>query len=491
MREEQLELELHAVAEANTRKRHHGNGRHSGSWWLVGVVVASIVLTLLPPPELKTFAFAEPPRIEHLHGPNESVLAWLSRLRFALAFVVSVPFILAYAAAKEATTHSAWKASNYELNVAPRLHDLAVSSKEDGRDHLRWIQTKNASQATWSYELFRFKRSLERVRMNALLFGSVSTFILAVCVFALALSHAFPSQTKLLPNLIASLIVATSSCFLMRLGGIAVRISSVDISARMFAWATRSIILAAIADLGLFFTVEKLGATWNQLNLEHAVLLGVFSAATGDHALDLLLRRAAKLFGAAAPSEAGASELLKLEGVTAKHVDRLEEEDILSIHDLAFVPTARLFFSTAYSLQQICNWQDRALLWVYVGAEGATSLGRQMKIMGAIDLLDCAHQVLHESNPDKEDVRKTLSTALTLDKGGLYALLRSMAHDQVTRRVRLYWQGAVATTPSPTDDEAGAQDTLSTADCNRGAAANGVIVAEEFTLIRQGTRGDG
>src|SRR5262249_48114985 len=147
------------------------------------------------------------------------------------------------------------------------------------------------------------------------------------------------------------------------------------------------------ADIGLYVLLAGEVPTVTN-SVTGALVLGLFVGATGDHAIEFLLDKASKAFSTGAATAHAVSPLLGIEGITDAHVDRLEEEGIVSIHDLAFVPTARLFFWTAYSLQQICNWQDRALLQVYVGKKAADALAEQMHIRGAIDLRAFAHDVV-------------------------------------------------------------------------------------------------
>lgn len=62
----------------------------------------------------------------------------------------------------------------------------------------------------------------------------------------------------------------------------------------------------------------------------------------------------------------------------------LSAQPIDTIHALAFVPTPRLYFSTTYSLQWICNWQDQAMRIVATDARAAT-FRDQMMVFGAMD----------------------------------------------------------------------------------------------------------
>jgi hypothetical protein len=411
--------------------------------WLL--FVACVILVLVGPGSLihranPSFRFSRPLLPLSVLG---EIFDWLVTLRWPLAFLVSVPFFLSMIAAEKLTRRRDGNDSRYVLDIGhrpPSPEKPKLGSYDPARDAARWARIMAAAETTWNYERDRYIDSLERLRLNALVFGDVATVALTCCVVVLTVDPAEQSWglgPEVIRHLMTSVATAAATAFLVKFASVLVRISSRDISSRMFAWAARSLALVVIADVGLFILFGN-EVTTN----DRAIVLGLFVGATGDHAIQLLLEKAAALFKTTSSPPAGPSPLLSIEGMTTEHVNRLEEEGILSIHDLAFVPTARLFFMTAYSLQQICNWQDRALLSVYVGAPGARALDQHMKILGAIDLRACARRILYQAG-GHEDAKKILSSALSLAEGGLPELLHSMAYDEVTMRVWLYWRSAV------------------------------------------------
>jgi hypothetical protein len=324
-------------------------------------------------------------------------------------------------------------------------------------------------QTSWKYEREQHVAALKLLSLNALVFGNAATLALTGCVVVLTMR---PEQLQwgagLGPNdvraLMSSVAAAASTAFLIQFARVTVRISSRDISARMFAWAVRAIVLVVVADVGLYFVFQAdIGSA------SHAILLGLFAGGLGDQAILLLLDKAAAFFKTPSQQTAVPSPLRAFEGMTPEHVQRLEEEGIFSVHDLALVPTPRLFFSTQYSLQHIVDWQDRALLLVYIGEPGAKALEQKARILGAIDLRSTAHRALYGGGA-QEAVKKSandgagvhnqdwvaLSKSLGLEDAPLEELLRSIAHDEVVMRLVLYRQGTVThDQPGPQRVEAG------------------------------------
>ncbi|HEU4728120.1 MAG TPA: hypothetical protein VFT22_09535, partial [Kofleriaceae bacterium] len=334
---------------------------------------------------------------------------WVLQLHWIQGFLVIMPFLIS---GLVMSTVLRPRRRDFRLVVgdAPTEHAPRDHAAEDAA---LWARRAAAVEMSWEYERDRILRSHHRLRRQALIFGSVATFALACC--ALALPPAPWGDGNAVLQVVCSVAAAVTTAFLGNLVRVTLRISGGDATNRTFAWATRSLVLVIIADMGLYVILGK-----EMTSVFSALLLGIFVGATGDHAIQFLLDRGAKAFGAAKTDAVQqSSPLLDLEGMTAEHVERLEEEGILSIHDLAFVPTARLFFATAYSLQQICDWQDRALLLVYVGPKAAAALAEKMDIRGVIDLRAFAHDILfNRGEPHRLEIEKSLRSALGLDEGG-------------------------------------------------------------------------
>jgi hypothetical protein len=377
--------------------------------------------------------------------PARLDLAWATRRSIELVLVL-LPFWISYIVAYrlERRWSEAKNLFKLEFGARPPIRP-DVPRDHAAYDREAWRRIRVAVQTTWEYERRRYVESLKRLHSSALMFGALTSTALAICVMLHGIAPRNPWLREITDTrrILIAAASALGTAFVVAFARIVLRLSSGDVSSRMFAWATRSVALAGLAAVGLFIVLVDLMTT-----TQRTLLLGIFVGAAGEHAILPLLEKTGSLFKLQAVPASKDSPLLAIEGMTAEHVERLEEEDIRSVHDLAFVPTARLFFPTPYSLQQICNWQDRALLIVYVGVEGAKALERQMKLLGALDLRACCHALHHGASQDAAQ-KAALLKALSLDEGGLDSLIDSMAHDEVTMRVRLYWQSAV-TNDEPT-----------------------------------------
>jgi len=383
-------------------------------------ILADRSLTLIWPPDLRAWT------------------DWVLQLHWILGLLVIAPFLISAIVVLD--LRATWTRSRRLSLIAREPSTAGVPRPHADEDRALWEKRRIAVEMSWEYEKDRIGWLQCRLVLQTLLFGDVTS--LALMCSALMWSADPAGSQKMLP-IACSVAAAAATAFLANLARIILRISGGDVTTRTFSWAIRSVILVIIADVGLFALLGDAAA-----GINHALLIGIFVGATGDHAIQFFLDKAAKALNTGPIEAQKASPLLDIESITASHVERLEEEGIVSIHDLAFVPTARLFFATAYSLQQICDWQDRALLLVYVGKRSAQALAEQMNIRGAIDLRAFAHDLLFEpGKPSETDIRESLRKALNLEPGGLAAVLESMAHDEVAMRVRYYWGAVIAPTP--------------------------------------------
>ncbi|HET9621235.1 MAG TPA: hypothetical protein VFP84_07710 [Kofleriaceae bacterium] len=360
---------------------------------------------------------------------------WVLSLNWVVAILVSVPFVIATMLVLDLRA-TRERAQQLDLVAyEPMLSGIVGEHVEE--DRALWRRRQRTALAAWGYERDRIGSLQDRLVLQALAFGTLTTFGLLCCVLVLSSANADSSDAAVVYAY--SVIAATATVFLSNVARILLRISGGDVTTRTFSWAIRSVILVIVADLGLAIVLGS------QIDgARPAVLLGLFVGATGDHAIQFLLDKASKAFSVGVSRQQEPSPLLAIEGITDEHVSRLEEEGLISIHDLAFAPAARLFFATAYSLQQICNWQDRALLYVYVGKAGADALATSMNVRGAIDLRALCHDVLYGANAESRgQIRASLMKALSLDDGGILAFTHSMAHDEATMRIRYYWGASV------------------------------------------------
>jgi hypothetical protein len=390
----------------------------------------------------------------------------------ALLFLASLPVALAWL--------SAVRLSRFGKQ-APFALDLCASAAPGAR-HPAWEAAIPAVCDTWQYERDRYEHSFDRVRLNAVFFGWTASMVLLGCA-VLVTWHLWKIPGALGGRdayaLALSAAVATSAAFGLHLARCCVRIANSDFNARMFSWATRAIVLVVVADIGLFTALRAANTPEGLTSNGGAILLGLFVAVLGDRALNLLLEKAAAVLGVTAPARAEDSTLRALDGVTEEDIERFAEEGIHSAHDLAFVPTARVFFNTAHSLQRICDWQDQALLFAYVGEKRARTLFEKTAVRGAIDLRGLADLVLPEGlraaiagvepaaagtprlpDADAKKIRDALALALSLDVGAIDAALATFFRDEVAMRLAVQWRSAVYVDADGAPAHAGAKPPL-------------------------------
>ena len=246
-------------------------------------------------------------------------------------------------------------------------------------------------QAEW---LWTYERSRAQTRYEAGLlpqvavFGLLSSATLSFCVLGIHLPPAqlFPNMTTV-PTWhiwVAWTVLGTATTsFLLTIGRILVRIAGDDATTRTFANAARSYGLCVVSG-GLLacLTVSTADAAETA---QMSIAMGIAVGLLGDRAFLAVSNRAAALLGAEPEVVDPGNELRTIEGLGAEDQQRLQEESIGSVHALAFVPVPRLFFNSSLNLQRICDWQDQALLQVYIGATRARALREFFQIRGAID----------------------------------------------------------------------------------------------------------
>lgn len=314
-------------------------------------------------------------------------------LRWPFLLLVGLPFLLGVIL----VTAVSLRRSRASIDlVIPFLDDRGRSS------NAMWQQIAQAVRENWAYERGRMRRGLDRVRLSALLFGTVPAVLLALCALLASWSPrpAFEQdKLRLFALAVGTSVLAT---YMLHFAALMVRISNSDINSRMFAWSLRSTVLVSFASSGLMLSFG-IGDTHVVTTWAGAALLGVLIAALGDRAIPLLIDKASAVFGVKLPARDDSFSLRTLEGITDDDVDRFAEDGVLSVHDLAFASTARLFFSTTQSLPRICDWQDQALLRVYMGPVRMKALADTMALRGAIDLQGMAQIALQDLFPSEEE----------------------------------------------------------------------------------------
>jgi len=185
-----------------------------------------------------------------------------------------------------------------------------------------------------------------------------------------------------------------------------------------------------------------------------AALLGAAIGLLGDRIFGEITERAAGVLGMHAPAAQRPSDLHEIDGLNEDDVVRLGEEGVDSLHALAFVPTARLFFNTVYSLQCICDWQDQALAIKYLGTARVQTFREKFMVRGAIDTRMIARQLLRWHGKDRSDGDYSLTSISDEERSELSKILGfgsvtqmelallTIAEDEVIARLAVYYHGA-------------------------------------------------
>lgn len=249
--------------------------------------------------------------------------------------------------------------------------------------------TKARCESTWAYERGRAQMRYESGLLPQVgVFGLLASAMVAFCVLGIHLPPAqlFPNIGEAVPTWhiwVAWTVLSTATTsFMLSVGRILVRIAGYDATTRTFADAARSFGLCVVSG-GLLacLTVSSTDPKTAQASIAMGIAVGLL----GDRAFIAVSNRAAALLGTEVEVVEPGIGLRVIEGVGAEDSQRLQEENVGSIHALAFVPVPRLFFNSSLNLQRICDWQDQALLFVYVGESRAKSLREHFQIRGAID----------------------------------------------------------------------------------------------------------
>lgn len=336
----------------------------------------------------------------------------------------------------------------------------------------------HANQVTWAYERARYDASSSRTQLHALVFGLTASCVLLACATVAALGLR-PEAPTVLSGLtvrsgLLSVATAVATVFSVQFARCQQRVASRDDTATMFSWATRALLYVIIADLGLFAVLRMASDTAETPGLIGASMLGVFVGVLGRDALRNMQARVAQTLQMTYTPHTREDTLARIQGLAPEDIERLAEEGIYSLTDLAFAPTARLFFNTGYSLQRIVDLQDQALLQVHVGASKAQALGENVGIRGATDLWELSERLgVDDYFPDSHrtaastpaaaagsdlliDPHAALRTALSLSEGATAILLWRIHQDDRAKRLLVYARSAVSALYSPDADLADA-----------------------------------
>lgn len=269
----------------------------------------------------------------------------------------------------------------YRLDV-PSPQPFGYEAEQDPY----WDQWAENAIASWSCESIGKNMAMRRTEGYSHLFGFVGSIALIGALVSVRASED-PSMGAL-QSIAMTVGVATAVSFALEMAVVLIRIANLDVSARMFAAAIRTMLAVIVAAFAFPAIATKIG----DASLKNLVgsglgqlLLGTAIALLGRQALGIITTRARTLLGAPAAAPDGENDLKKILGMNPDDIDRLAEEGIDSINALAYASVPKLFFNTVYPLHRICEWQDQALLYDLAGAPLAGAFQSNFQIRGVLD----------------------------------------------------------------------------------------------------------
>ncbi len=364
-------------------------------------------------------------------GADSARLFGLKVLPLLMAVLVGLPNVMLFVMARMVL-----------FRFARRSFQIECRSEADDESPPSATTTAQIA-TTWAYE-----RSLAEARYRtgllpqAAVWGLLTSGTLSFCVLGI---HMPPEQ--LFPNLevtptwhiwVAWTVLATATTsLLLIIGRLLVRIANNDATPRTLATAGRSFALCVVsAGLLACLTLSSSDGDSAQTSIAMGIAVGLL----GDRAFLAVSNRAAALLGAEAEIVENGNELRTLEGLSSDEAWRLHEENIGSIHALAFVPPPRLFFNSSQPLRRICDWQDQALLIVLVGAPRARTLRELLQVRGAID----AHRLAGDPALLSPELTQQMVAALGLPgEAHLHQLLQRIAKETRVEELRAYRSAAL------------------------------------------------
>lgn len=135
------------------------------------------------------------------------------------------------------------------------------------------------------------------------------------------------------------------------------------------------------------------------------------------------------------PAKETFSNLYQIQGMSKSQIDRLAEEDILRLQNLAFCNPLRLYLLTNYRIKLIIDWVDQALLIIYVNDDDRLNNLRGIGIRCVTELKTCKNYIAEGKKPDLE---KKLIEILNLgNKDTLSRLLDDIDNDP---HIKFIWE---------------------------------------------------
>lgn len=133
-------------------------------------------------------------------------------------------------------------------------------------------------------------------------------------------------------------------------------------------------------------------------------------------------------------------DLLRLDGVNKPLAERLANEDITSIVQLAYCDPIQLAMRSNLSFNAVVDLVSQALAWVYIGDKLAAL--RPLGIRGAYEIRQLIDQLVSNDANARDAANKivpTVASTLGLDVERVWFVLRQVAYDPYTDFIYSTW----------------------------------------------------
>ncbi len=282
---------------------------------------------------------------------------------------------------------------NLKGTLAGRIKTVSDQiQKFEGSLRSKLIADENSEQTeTWILNLNSLDTQRDELNSKYKIENFQSSFaflgaVYSVCFF-LAFSKILPITDfgKLLPTIQSipnSTVVAVFGAWVYALYSVIARISTADQSPQfLLRLSFQPIMAASFATFATFMFAN---------NFVLLISFGTGFLPYTETVRWLRVQTQKRLNNTAeggTPVDTGSAELSEIDGIDFDEIDRLNEENIKGIQQLAFSNPLEIHFSTTYPLKTIVDWTDQALLRLYLNKDQISAL-KLLGIRGAIDMTE-------------------------------------------------------------------------------------------------------
>jgi hypothetical protein len=240
-------------------------------------------------------------------------------------------------------------------------HDLRVNSDDATARtemHEEWrMARESAREPTWRF--LGFACMLGLIATVPVVFAA--TRIVEVAVLRTQFRTLGP-EGYVTPVVV---LIAVAVAFATEFARLVVRNAAGDLTLRIVAEALQGLVRVLVA-IGVVLTAVE-AAHIGQLGPAEASVVGMVTGLVGDRIVRLVFEMAATVFGGIQHEPDDGIDIVQ--GIGHAEVERLRSEGITSLQGLAYTSIAKLYFSTPFELERLCDWQDQALLLLRVDPE--------------------------------------------------------------------------------------------------------------------------